>query len=1069
MTSPSSQPTPPAEQTTAAEPGITHEEPSVKPERPELTPDHSDNRDPRPSTLATQEIRLALAFTGGVSLAIWMGGVARELDLLVQASERRRILGQDEVDASTPDDDPVRRLYRRLLDLVDAQVAIDVLAGTSAGGINAALLGLANVGGRDLGKLRDIWLTAGDLGQLLRDPREEAPPSLLKGDAHMLPALNEGIRKIIDNRPAPEAPRKTDVFITTTLLSPETSRFSDDYGTQITDTDHHAQFHFDETSLVRDDVVPALALAARSSASFPAAFEPSFVAFGETPGDLHPDMSAYTDATRSHWAADGGLLVNRPIAPVLQSIFDREADRQVRRALLYIVPSSEPPAPSLEDKKAEPLGLAGAMLRDLNAILNQSIAADLAAIKEHNDRTRAAADTRLRLATLGGRLPARKPLADESAWKDYRERQGDWLVAPLMSELNRQLGNFRPMPEAWKPTPHSDQDAMLRSAARAAATESWPTAPPADAAAALDAAVRLGRAAFDTAKATLVHLLRLGYVLSTEIEERNCLARLGMHAHRALSESRRTDLRELVERPLSKAAAADPPTSLGEVVTQLTAGYASAQGTVEQLTAAWQSIGATAADAIPLLRGLAAPYLKRQPATSPAAELAGSGTGRRPLRQRRALAADELSRYLQFLERGDPVTQLLDLHVAVRSVLPVLLEVEQPVELIQVSADTSTSLAPVLSTAASKLTGMQVHHFGAFYATSWRANDWMWGRLDGCGWLVHMLLNPRRILTVMENDNVACGSRGATFAEMLRRAVDAPMPDELQADLRFLDDETEPLPASLPRLAVWVAEVLQRHIVAEELPVVAAHLESEGRDKPYRAADTWLTTFNATGWQKAGEAPRPQVLKDLLSTCPVASQTLRQEARTRTPLYLRTITHAAAVATSASTGMERPPRSLRPTFATARAVTQTAYVAANTTDGRRRMMTLVGIGLLAYGVLAMLTDILVLGLTGLVAFGAGAVLLAFCLGPKTVGVLRLLLALAVVLLAAAPWLPLLDERLFRWLGDTAVPWIHDHRWAWPVLLFLILLPPLTAVSDLAKRARAGRRGAPSSTSGSPAP
>ena len=29
--------------------------------------------------------------------------------------------------------------------------------------------------------------------------------------------------------------------------------------------------------------------------------------------------------TRSHWAADGGLLANRPIAPLLSTVFSRSA------------------------------------------------------------------------------------------------------------------------------------------------------------------------------------------------------------------------------------------------------------------------------------------------------------------------------------------------------------------------------------------------------------------------------------------------------------------------------------------------------------------------------------------------------------------------------------------------------------------------------------------------------------------------------------------------------------------------------------------------------------------------
>ena len=1014
----------------------------------DLTQELTDRHDPRPSTLATQEIRLALSFTGGVSLAIWMGGVARELDLLVQASERRRVQGQGTVNADTPDDDRLRRRYRRLLDLVDVQVAVDVLAGTSAGGVNAALLGLVNVRGLDLSKLRDIWLTAGDFGLLLRDPKEEAPPSLLKGDGQMLKALTVGIGDIIGARSGPETtkspePRKTDVFITTTLLSPETRMFSDDYGTQIADTDHHGQFHFDQVSLASSDVVAPLALAARSSASFPAAFEPSFVASGDQSGvpadPSHPDMSAYTNATRSHWAADGGLLVNRPIAPLLQSIFDREADRQVRRALLFITPTSGSPEPPPEDQKAEPLGLAESLVRDLGAILNQSIGADFAAIDEHNDRTRSSADTRLRLATLGGRLPAGESLADPTAWEDYRQRQGDRLIAPLISELSRQLASLGPsLPKAWVASLGGEGDAFLRKVARTEAVTAWRQ--PDASTAALDAAARLGRPAFDSANATVLHLLRLGYVLSTTVEQRNELAKLGTHLHGALSDSARQGVRDMVTEHLKKAAAVDTP--LDDVVKQLTAKYASAQGTTEQLRAAWESLGATVSEATNLLRDLATAGSAHTPA--------GRGNGRLSMRESRAFAADELSRYLRFLQRGDKVTQLLDLHVSVRSVLPLLLEVQQPVELIQVSADTRTSLAPTLDTAEKKLTGMQMHHFGAFYKTSWRASDWMWGRVDGCGWLVHVLLDPRRILTVMENDSVPVGSRAEEFARRLTHALELTDPPDVSEDLAFLDDEAKELPASLPRLALLVAQVLQQHIVVEELPIVAGHLRDEAKEMSSAVAVTWLAKYEATGWRQ-GQVPAREVVAELLESCPVASETLKQEANPPTPLYLRTVTHVAAVATSAATGLKDPPSSLRPTFATARAVTQTAYVVTNKTDGRRMWMTVVGIGMLVFGLLAMLANVILLGLTGIVVFGAGAVLLAFCLGPKTVGVLRLLLALAVLLLAAAPWLPWLNERIFPWLSKTAVPSIDNNRWVWPVLLFLVLLPPLTSLSHLVKR------------------
>jgi hypothetical protein len=42
-------------------------------------------------------------------------------------------------------------------------------------------------------------------------------------------------------------------------------------------------------------------------------------------------------------------------------------------------------------------------------------------------------------------------------------------------------------------------------------------------------------------------------------------------------------------------------------------------------------------------------------------------------------------------------------------------------------------------TAADKLHGVAINHFGAFFRRSWRENDYLWGRLDGAErllWLV---------------------------------------------------------------------------------------------------------------------------------------------------------------------------------------------------------------------------------------------------------------------------------------------------------------------------------------------
>jgi hypothetical protein len=136
--------------------------------------------------------------SGGVSLAVWMGGVAREINLLQQASNLRQ--RHDDASPGPDPDEKCRELYRRLLTLLDVTVTTDVLSGTSAGGINAALLGLAGVTGADLGGLRDLWLTTGSMDMLLRDPGEPNPPSLMQGDKVLFSQLNRGIKDFWDNR-----------------------------------------------------------------------------------------------------------------------------------------------------------------------------------------------------------------------------------------------------------------------------------------------------------------------------------------------------------------------------------------------------------------------------------------------------------------------------------------------------------------------------------------------------------------------------------------------------------------------------------------------------------------------------------------------------------------------------------------------------------------------------------------------------------------------------------------------------------------------------------------------------
>ena len=378
----------------------------------------------------SQSLRFAVVITGGVSLAVWMGGIARELNLLSQAG------------AATPPPPPagtdgvVFDFYQRLCNQFGWTIEIDVLAGTSAGGINAALLGMANACGGDLGKLRKLWLDEGAFETLLRDPAIPSPPSLLQGDGVLLTGIRRAAKDIRDTSRRIDKPAPTLLNVTTTLLKGELSRFTDDYGTTVSDSDHLGLFTFTQDDLVKTSSDAALALAARSSASFPGAFEPAFLPADDTDADeFHPDMSPFISTTVGHFASDGGQLENQPIKPALQAIFDRpDASDPVRRVMLYVVPTAGSGAAAIPDVLKSPPPLAKALIADFQASRSQSITSALKEINTHNDIAVVRQDGWRRLAKLGTSIPMAQ-FVDDQTFEAYRNGRARDMARPVVNEL----------------------------------------------------------------------------------------------------------------------------------------------------------------------------------------------------------------------------------------------------------------------------------------------------------------------------------------------------------------------------------------------------------------------------------------------------------------------------------------------------------------------------------------------------------------------------------------------------------------------------------------------------------
>ena len=111
-----------------------------------------------------KELRIGLVCYGGVSLAVYMHGVTKEVWNLARAS---RGFHADEANSTG-----VAAEYRRLLDMLAdkhelrLRVIPDIFSGASAGGINAVFLAQAVYSGRSLEPLTELWLNNADIDRL---------------------------------------------------------------------------------------------------------------------------------------------------------------------------------------------------------------------------------------------------------------------------------------------------------------------------------------------------------------------------------------------------------------------------------------------------------------------------------------------------------------------------------------------------------------------------------------------------------------------------------------------------------------------------------------------------------------------------------------------------------------------------------------------------------------------------------------------------------------------------------------------------------------------------------------
>jgi predicted acylesterase/phospholipase RssA len=112
----------------------------------------------------SHQLRLALVLNGGVSLAIYMYGVTKELHSLARASAT--------LDTGGARPDGTAGVYYDLLrdtshDHPPISVVVDLIAGTSAGGINGVVLAKALATDLSIDPLESVWFDKGDIGRLI--------------------------------------------------------------------------------------------------------------------------------------------------------------------------------------------------------------------------------------------------------------------------------------------------------------------------------------------------------------------------------------------------------------------------------------------------------------------------------------------------------------------------------------------------------------------------------------------------------------------------------------------------------------------------------------------------------------------------------------------------------------------------------------------------------------------------------------------------------------------------------------------------------------------------------------
>ncbi len=374
-----------------------------------------------------REMQLGLVVYGGVSLAIYTHGICQEFYNAVRG----------------------RGIYKLIKALTDADLVVDVISGSSAGGINGILLAyaIANSNDREIvnfSEFAKIWRNSGEAIKLLKKPNlfkfplgananhengngaaatAEAMRANLVHRQGLLAALIRGVEHKLPRSTTEwfSTTKELDLAIAGTDYLGRIDRTTEEYQPNPGVKDHRAIFrlkhrqgrkepfnpNYQDPTLPRtpNDTYQALIKLCQITAGIPVIsplveidlqdrknlVDRQLVKWGKLAKNYPVDLS--TDRNDKLYFLDGGLLDTAPLTCLMRESSYRLPNRSSQRKLFYVDPNPE----HFNDSVASIAGTDGKKKSRLEYIfqtvsssipIQQSISNDLRTINEHNHKVR---------------------------------------------------------------------------------------------------------------------------------------------------------------------------------------------------------------------------------------------------------------------------------------------------------------------------------------------------------------------------------------------------------------------------------------------------------------------------------------------------------------------------------------------------------------------------------------------------------------------------------------------------------------------------------------------------------